>query len=271
MTRTAATGATLRAKFDTFEKHNEYIRIAHDTIFDFTDSELYTYDPPLNQGESFEKYAKRTERRTRRPLDLALGDKWGLAQIEPPITERVGLHGVTFTKRLDSGVCYPNVDFRNDLLRLIENGRANDLGQFAMDTINGLGERLGRPELETVTFDLTLPLNEQIELALSQLKAHKKFKADRGEIRPLERQQYQKNLYKKYLRAYDAKIAGMKPSQIAKFLLPLETNNFETGFTVSAKVSKWIERAIELVENDYRFIPLAANSELKRKTKASKK
>jgi Family of unknown function (DUF6499)/Uncharacterized conserved protein (DUF2285) len=267
LVRTPEAAETLCTKFSTEKANSDYWNKSNDLIFDRHNHELFVYEPPLKDGESKADYEKRAFAQnhgySRNPMNLALGNKWGLKDILPPQSDTVGYFGANFTKKLGSGFFMPDLDKRDFLMQSSEGRR----GERAIDLLNDIGRELGKPELVTITFDLTMPLDEQVEGALRMLKAKKHYRAEKKEIRPVEQQQYQAGLYVQYLRAYDAKLKGVRPSAVAKILRPNDKNNTENGYGASTKISTWVNRAEQLVERDYIFIPLAANSAAKRKPK----
>jgi hypothetical protein len=265
LVRTPAAAETLRTKFSTEKANSDYWNMSNDLIFDRNNHDLSVYEPPLNDGESKADYEERAFAQnhgySRNPMNLVLGKKWGLKDIHPPQSDTVGYFGASFTKKLGSGFFMPDLDKRDFLMQSSEGRR----GERAIDLLYELGERLGKPELETITFDLTMPLDEQVEGALRWLRAQMRFRTKGKEISPIEQQQYQVGLYVPYLRAYDANLKGVKPAQMAKVLRPKDKNDTENGFGASTKIKTWVKRATKLVAKDYRFIPLAANSAAKRK------
>lgn len=268
LTRAPEAHAKLRTRFKTDESYSAYINDSYSSIFDDRENALNVFTPPRNKSETYKEYRARlliegVSKCSRCPMASALGKTWGLNDIHPPQSDTVGFFGANFSKKLGSGFFMPNIDKR-DFLRLLPKEKR---GEAATDLLNDMGERLGKPQLETITFDLTMPLDEQVRGALSLLKATRKHMAKENEISPIEQQQYQVGLYAQYLRAYDANLKGVKPSEVAKVLRPNDENNTANGYGASTKISTWVKRAEELVAKDYRFIPLAANSAAKRKPK----
>jgi hypothetical protein len=200
----------------------------------------------------------------RYPLDRYLGQKWGLESIENPGTaEPWLLLGVRFKWRLGNGWFIPNVDFRDELEHA---GSGSDLisgsrEEYAVHRIKELGERLGRPELQTITFNLALPIDEQLKNVRAYLEDERAYRIEAKEFSAAPQPRYEARMYRNYLRAFDAKQAGAKHAEIVKVLLPKEAkkNGAADGYKVSAKVKAWIKQAELLVDTGYRFLPLAAN------------
>ncbi len=266
--RTPDAQTELRGRFKTDESYSAYINNSYSTIFDDRENSLNVFTPSRNKSETYKDYRARlliegVSKCSRCPMASALGKTWGLKDIHPPQSDTVEFFGANFTKKLGSGFFMPGIDQR-DFLRLFSEEKRCEA---ATVLLNDMGEQLGKPELETITFDLTMPLDEQVEGALRWLKAVMRFRATNKEIRPIAQQQYQVGLYAQYLRAYDANLKSVKPSEVAKVLRPNDKNNTENGYGASTKISSWVKRAEELVAKDYRFIPLAANSAVKRKPK----
>jgi hypothetical protein len=168
----------------------------------------------------------------------------------------------------------PNVDFRSDLARF----EANPIPYFtreeyAVRLVTDLGARLGKPELETITFNLSLPIDEQVDLVRAHLKERARIRSEAGEMQIVPQPRYEARMYQRYLRAFDAKQAGANPAEIVRWLLPSEAkaNDAAHSYGASAKVKAWIKQAAFLVESGYRFIPLAANKAEKAKRKKSRR
>jgi len=269
LTRTDEARRAFEAKFSTTQEKDIAFKRYHDTIFDYIDPTLRVYDPPKVSGE-----ADNSKKYYRLDLDVLLGRNWGLERIENPRTERIGWpSGVRFKDTLGRGWFEPNVDFREGLAQVrAAPSQYLTAEKYAVRLVEDLGERLGRPELITITFNLALPLDEQVENAHAHMTAHARFRSDDGEIKLIPQPRYEARMYRNYLRAFDAKQAGAKPADIVKVLLPKEAkkNNAATGYNASAKVKAWIKRAEFLVETGYRFIPLAANKAAKAAAKKAR-
>jgi hypothetical protein len=269
LTRNDGTWAEFAAQFQDKAERDAAFRKHADTIFDWRDGPLLAFDPPLETGESYEQYKQRVAKWSRCPLGDYLGRKWGLRSLMHPNSVKAGgASGVQFNQALGSGWTIPNVDFRDDLKRFAELPVPFiPLEQFAVQLVTRLGERLGKPELETITFNLALPIDEQVDLVRAHLKAHAQIRSDAGEMQIVPQPRYEARMYQSYLRAFDAKLAGAKPAGIVEVLLPNEPNGAANGYSGSAKVKAWIKQAEFLIESGYRFIPLAANKAEKAKRK----
>jgi hypothetical protein len=252
---------------ETTDAQNQYAA----TLFHGDDKRLRAFDPPITEHETIAAYKQRVSRHTSYPLDRYLGEKWGLESIlNPGTAEPWLLRGAGFKWRLGSGWFMPNVDFRDDLKRHETHPIPNfTKAEHAVHLIKGLGDTLGRPELQTITFNLSLPIDAQVDGVRAHLKDEAQFRSEAGEMEILPQPRYEARMYRNYLRAFDAKQAGAKPAEIVKALLPKEAkaNNAAQGYSGSAKVKHWIKQAEFLVETGYRFIPLAANKADKAKRK----
>lgn len=261
LSRTDEAWEQFAAKFSDEAERDLAFRKYTDTIFDYHDGPLMAFDPPLESGESYAAYKQRVTKYTSCLLSDYLGRKWGIHSIWHPNSLKFGgSTGVRFKSSLGSGWSVPNVDFRSDLARF----EANPIPYFtreeyAVRLVTDLGARLGKPELETITFNLSLPIDEQVDLVRAHLKKRARIRSEAGEMQIVPQPRYEARMYQRYLRAFDAKQAGAKPADIVEVLLPNEPNDASNGYSGSAKVKVWIRQAEFLIESGYRFIPLAAN------------
>jgi hypothetical protein len=269
LTRNDETWAEFAGQFRGAAERDAALSKHGDTIFDWRDGPLIAFDPPLKNGETYEAYKQRVKGWMRTLLGDHLGRKWGVHTIWNPNSLKIGMpSGVHFNSWLGSGWSVPNVDFRGDLARFDANPIPySTREEYAVRLVTDLGDRLGKPELETITFDLSLPIDVQVDWVRAHLKAHARIRSEAGEMKIVPQPRYEARMYRNYLRAFDAKRAGVKPADIVKVLLPKEAkkNGAADGYSVSAKVKAWTKQAEFLVETGYRFIPLAANKADKEK------
>lgn len=260
-----------KTQFTTQEDQDRAYLQYGNTIFDWQDGPLLAYDPPIESGENIATYKQRVRKWTRYALESYLGEKWGLDSIQNPCSVRMGIRsGVHFKDARGSGWSIPNIDFRGDLNRFDANPiRHFSREEYATTLIQGLGTRLGRPELETITFNLSLPIDDQLDQVRAYLRAQARIRSAAREITMIPQPRYEARMYQDYLRAFDGKQAGATPAEIVGVLLPKEvkTNNAAHNYTANSKVKMWIKQASILVETGYRFIPLVANKAAKAKQK----
>jgi hypothetical protein len=264
LTQDKASHEIFRANFATDEAFRQYRSESAKKIFNFNNDAFLEYDPPAKEGESKAQHQNRVfdsgEKLMVTPLINALGEKWGIHRIRPPTADTVGSGGISFVLKLGVGASYPTIDFRHQ----IENAKNNpdpphgDEGQTAIKWLNFLGETLGRPECVVVKFDLTMPIKQQINGVLEQLLFLQQDGHEAGKFCAIKQQRYQNDHYQNYLRAYDANQMGISAAEVAKILIPNEPDVYPS-YAARTKVNAWIKRAKELVETDYRFIPVAAN------------
>jgi hypothetical protein len=264
-----------KAQFETEKEKGDAITQHCATIFYGRDARLLMFDPPIAEGESMAAYRRRVSKYTSYPLERYLGSKWGLESIKNPgIAVQRTFPGLQFKWSLGNGWFIPNVDFRSDLAQFDANPIPHfTREEYAVRLVTGLGEFVGKPELETITFNLSLPIDEQVEGVRSYLKAHARIRSEAGEMQIVTQPRYEVRMYRNYLRAFDAKQAGAKPAEIVRCLLPNEAkaNDAAHGYGASAKVKAWIKQAEFLVGSGYRFIPLAANKAEKAKRQKSRR
>jgi hypothetical protein len=271
LTRTDEAWKAFAAKYPAASVQQTTLSEPHRLIFFNGEDSLAVFDPPLHDGESYCSYLQRVGTSTRSPLEPYLGRKWGLESIRNPNIVKFGIFDcVRFADTLGRGWVVPNIDFRSDLRRIETNGTSGLTQEsFALDTLKRIGKDFGKPELLTITFNLSLPINEQVDSVRSHLKGEAQLRSEAGEMEIVRQPRYEARMYRNYLRAFDAKQAGAKHAQIVQVLLPkeAETNDSAHDYPPNKKVKIWLKTAERLVETGYRFIPLAANKAEKAKQK----
>jgi hypothetical protein len=259
--RTEVARKTLRAKFATKADYEEYRKRTRDRLCEIERAEsfLYVFDPPRLEGESDFQHLQRTGEYARTLLADSLAEKWGLKTIQPPnCRDATFFFGAWFKKTLGDGVSQLSRHYWLNLEGVPSKKRQDR----ATELINFMRqEYFEKPEIEVLGFDLTLPIDAQVERATKYLHQEQKRRASAGEITKITQKRYQSREYPKYLRAYDAQAAGIAPNDIVKTLLPKEVanNTAAGGYAPRAKIINWIDSAKKLVKCDYKFVPLAAN------------
>ena len=105
-----------------------------------------------------------------------------------------------------------------------------------------------------VGFDLSLPINKQLEAAKKVLEAQKKEYKEKGGMIFQARNAI--NKYQDYLRVLDADHAGESKKNIAKVLLPHVDNSLSNDYLGNKSVTNQLQAATLIRDEKYRYIVL---------------
>ncbi len=259
LTQTDESEQTLRASFDNPSEYMDYRRDVSQIFRE--DSEVLLMPPFAPMPESEEEWLRMIDS----PLENALGKKWGLKKITPPTSQ-----SIEFGQAAGSGWSRFDIGYRNHLKWTPENER----GAEAIKILHSLSDFFKQPNLATVTFDLNMPLDEQLSTVKLNLKLWRMLGTNSGVLEPVKRPKYESIHYANYLRVRDAENAGAAMKEIMRAILPKladkRTGKFDEA--IVKRVEKWKERAKELIDEcEYRWLPFVVNKAGKRNaTKARK-
>jgi hypothetical protein len=224
---------------------------------------MYECSPPPLPDETHREHLARCGKLTRTPLVHALGQRWGLEQIEPPhLSKLPGLGRLCFKNsalrgpaELDFRLAAPGVSgFTRDAVLTTEERKEEAARAFEY-----LLRHFGHAHFQNVAFDLRLPLEAQLNFAGRALKAAAELGEERGDFKRLSARNIDARSFRNYLRALDAvEIESAKSRDIVKVILPSEADrdNAAGEYAPSKKVDKWIAAAEALRDGGYRALPL---------------
>jgi hypothetical protein len=196
----------MREHYDRFEK----------------DKRFAVLEPPALPGESEYQWVRRVGNGTRRYLDAALGEKWGLHVLLNPMwpydffifTDTPGVSGITRDTR------------------------------WFLD-----------PAKAVVRLDFNLPIKPQIRALSTWASLHQHLLKKEGVVSvPTKRKR--DDHYREYLRLLDALEAGVPNAEIAAKLVPDKANNNDDRGRANS-FAGWMRAAKRLRDSDYRYLVTA--------------
>lgn len=198
-----------------------------------SDPRLEVFVPAKDANESEEAWRQRNgQDACRISLDRWLGNKWGLTSIVDPSTDPGYVH---FAPQ-------PRFEYK-----VTKNGTRQDWGCHGMQA----------PPVDhlacaaTVLFDLSIPIDPQIEYVRKELEFIRERLRRRGELEDVKSIRLRADKYRTYLRILDAYNSGIEEREIGETLMP-EWAGDPSEYPREKLVGLQLEEAQRLVEGGYK-------------------